>query len=84
MNINPTNSALNLINSSQQKANEAAQNIARFSVAKGEVGGSQDVKSTDLFKPVVSLKEAELENSAAVKVLKTDQEMQKSILDVFA
>ncbi len=84
MNINPTNSALNLINSSQQKANEAAQNIARFSVNKEEVGGSKDVKSNDLFKPVVSLKEAELENSAAVKILKTDQEMQKNILDVFA
>jgi hypothetical protein len=84
MNINPSNSALNMINSSQQKANEAAHNIASFSLDKGEVGGSKGISANELFKPVVQLKEAELETSAAVKVLQADKKMLESILDVFA
>ena len=84
MNINASSSALNLINSSHQKANEAAHNIATLSVDTEEVGGSKNFSATELTKPITQLKEAELENSAAVKILQTDQEMQKSIIDVFA
>ncbi len=84
MNISPSSSALNMINNSQQKASEAAHHIASFSVDKGEVGGTKGVSANELFKPVVQLKEAELETSAAVKVLQADKEMQESILDVFA
>ncbi len=84
MNITPTNSALNLFNSSQQKANDAAQTIAQASVNKDEVGGSKDAKSADLFKPVTQLKEAELEAQSATKILQTGQETQKTIIDLFA
>ncbi|WP_198243417.1 hypothetical protein [methane-oxidizing endosymbiont of Gigantopelta aegis] len=84
MNITPTNSALNLFNSSQQKATDAAQTIAQASVSKNEVGGSKDVKSGDLFKPVTQLKEAKLEAQSATKILQTDQETQKAIIDLFA
>lgn len=84
MNISPSSSALNLFNSSQQKVAEAAQNIASFSVDKGEVGGTIGVSANELFKPVVQLKDAELETSAAVKILQADKKMQESILDVFA
>ncbi len=84
MNISPASSAINLINNSHQKANEAAQTIANLSVQDNEVGGSKDIRADTLFKPVVSLKEAELETKAGVKILQTDKEMQDSILDVFA
>lgn len=84
MNINPSSSALNMINSSQQKANEAAHNIASFSVDTAEVGGSKRVAANELFKPIVQLKEAEFETSAAVKILQSDKKMQENILDVFA
>ncbi len=84
MNINPSGSALNLINSSQQKANEAAQTIATLPIKKEEVGGSTDFSSDELFKPVLSLKEAEMETKSAVKILQSEQKMQQSIIDVFA
>ncbi len=84
MNINSANnSAINLINNANLKANEAAHNIATLSVDKEEVGGSQNFGATELTKPITQLKEAEIEHSAAVKILQTDQEMQKSIIDAF-
>lgn len=85
MNIDSANrSALTLINNSHQKANEAAHDIATLSVDKEEVGGSKDFSATELSKPITQLKEAELENSAGVKVLQISHEMQKSIIDLFA
>ncbi|WP_305908737.1 hypothetical protein Q9L42_009200 [Methylomarinum sp. Ch1-1] len=83
MNINPATSALNLISHSQQKANEAAHTIATLPVQKEEVGGADDFASDELFKPVLSLKEAEQESQAAVKLLQTDQKMQQSLIDEF-
>jgi hypothetical protein len=84
MNMNPLSSATNLISSAQQKADTAAQTIARLPVQNQEVGGSESIKSTDLFKPVLSLKEAELETSAATKVIKAQDEMIGSLLDINA
>lgn len=84
MNINPATSALNLITSSQNKANEAAHTIATLPVKKEEVGGTSNYQADSLFKPVLSLKEAELESKAAVKILETDEEMKKSLFDAFA
>lgn len=84
MNINPLSSATNLISSAQQKTENAAQTIARLPVQSQEVGSSEGFKSTDLFKPVLSLKEAEFETSAATKVIKAQDEMLGSLLDIKA
>ncbi|MGR9114231.1 MAG: hypothetical protein ACU85E_00570 [Gammaproteobacteria bacterium] len=81
MNITTTSSGLNLIFSAQNKAAEAAEKIAALPIQKDEVG-SLDYKSEDLIKPVISLHKAELENSAGVKILKTEQKMIGSLLDI--
>lgn len=84
MNMNPLSGATNLISSAQQKADTAAQTIARLPVQNQEVGGSEKIQSTDLFKPILSLKEAEFETSAATKVIKAQDEMLGSLLDIRA
>ncbi len=78
------NSATNLIANAQQKAAGAAQTIATLPVQKDEVGGSQDIAPTEMFKPILSLKEAELETSAGVKLLEADKETIGSLLNVKA
>jgi len=78
-----SSSAVNLLNSSQQKATEAAQTIAQASVKSDEVGGSKEFSSDELFKPVTSLKEAEIETQAAVKLLQADQDTKESQIDLF-
>lgn len=82
MNINPLSSATNLISNAQQKADNAAQTIARLPVQSQEVGGSEPFQAADLFKPVLSLKEAELETSAAAKIIQAQDKMLGSLLDV--
>lgn len=84
MNINPLASATNLITNAQQKADNAAQTIARLPVQSQEVGSTESFEATDLFKPVLSLKEAELETSAATKIIKAQDEMLGSLLDIKA
>jgi len=81
MNITLTSSAVNLINIAQHKSADAAHVIARLPIQKDEVGSSE-FKSSDIIKPVLSLKEAELETSAAVKLLKADKETIGSLLDI--
>ena len=84
MNMNPLSSATNLISSAQQKVDNSAQTIAKLSVQNQEVGGSEKTQSGDLFKPILSLKEAEFETSAATKVIKAQNEMLGSLLDTRA
>ena len=79
-----TGSATSIITNAQQKANTAAQTIANLSVQSNEVGGSKDIPAGDLFKPILSLKEAEQENSAGVKLFKAQNKMLGSLLDVMA
>ncbi|MDO9267556.1 MAG: hypothetical protein Q7T96_00400 [Methylobacter sp.] len=81
MNITPASSAVNLINTAQHKSADAAQVIARLPVQNDEVG-SLEFRSSDIIKPVLSLKEAELETSAAVKLLEADKETIGSLLDI--
>lgn len=76
-----TGSATSLITNAQQKAGAAAQTIATLPVQKDEVGGSRDVAANDLFKPILSLKEAELETSAGVKLLEAEKKMVGSLFD---
>jgi hypothetical protein len=80
---NPATSAVNLITSAQIKAADAAHSIATFPVEKDEVG-STNFNSSDLFRPIISLKEAEIETSAAVKVLEADNKMKGSLFDAIA
>ena len=84
MNISPLNSsAISMINTAQQKSADAAQVIAKLPMQNNEVGSSE-FNSGDIIKPVLSLKEAELENSAAVKLLQADRETLGSLLDMRA
>ncbi|MFU8789598.1 MAG: hypothetical protein ACNA7G_11255 [Methylobacter sp.] len=83
MNISPTTSAVNLINTAQNKSADAAQVIAKLPMQDNEVGSSE-FNSKDIIKPVLSLKEAELETSAAVKLLQADREAVGSLLDIKA
>ena len=73
-------SGINLMNTAQNKAAEAAHTIATLPVADDEVG-SKNFSPSELLKPIVSLKEAELEASAAVKILQTEDENLGSIFD---
>ncbi len=84
MNITSTSSsAVNLINTAQHKSADASQVIAKLPVQKDEVG-STEFRSSDITKPIISLKEAELETSAAVKLLQADKETIGSLLDTKA
>ncbi len=80
---NLNSSAVNLITSAQHKAAGAAHSIARFPISKDEVGSSE-FGSNSLVEPVLSLKNAELETSAAVKILEVDQETIGSLFDATA
>lgn len=80
---NPSSSAVNLINTAHQRAAEAAHTIATLPVAKDEVGSSE-FSSSDLIKPVLSLKKAEIETSAAVKILQTENKMIGSLFDAMS
>jgi hypothetical protein len=83
MNITPTNSAINLINTAQHKSADAAQVIAKLPIQNDEVG-SPEFNSSDIIKPVLSLNDAELETSAAVKLLDADKKAIGSLLDIKA
>lgn len=83
MNITPTSSAVNLINTAQHRSADAAQVIAKLPIQQNEVGSSE-FRSGDITKPVLSLKEAELETSAAVKLLQADKKTIGSLLDIRA
>ena len=83
MNITPTTSAVNLINTAQHKSADAAQVIAKLPIQEDEVGSSE-FRSSDITKPILSLKEAELETSAAVKLLNADKETIGSLLNTKA
>ena len=80
---NTISSATSLITNTQYKAATATHTIATLPIAKGKVG-SAEFNSSDLIKPVLSLKEAEIETSAAVKLLGTDQETRGSLFDAIA
>ena len=83
MNITPTSSAVSLINTAQNKSADAAQMIAKLPIQANEVGSSE-FNANDIIKPILSLKEAELETSAAVKLLEADKETVGSLLNVTA
>jgi hypothetical protein len=77
------NLAINMVYAAQRKAADAGQVIAKLPVQNNEVG-SLTFNSNDLTKPVLSLKSAELETSAAVKLLGADKKTIGSLLDVKA
>jgi hypothetical protein len=77
-------SATNTIINAQHKAESAAQTIANASLQNDEVGGSKNISANELFKPILSLKEAEYETYAGVKLLKTQKNTLGSLLNVKA
>jgi hypothetical protein len=79
-----TGSATGLISNAQHKAATAAQTIATLSEQSGEVGSSQNTATNDIFKPILSLKEAELETSAGVKLLQQQNKAIGSIINIKA
>jgi hypothetical protein len=83
MNISLTTSANMLISNAQRKSADAAQTITSLSVQKDEIG-IKELNSTDIIKPILSLKEAELETAAAAKILTTEKKSLGSILDIRA
>ncbi|MCF7969775.1 MAG: hypothetical protein K9L22_01245 [Methylococcaceae bacterium] len=80
MNISPDNSAIQLFNDAQQKSNNAAMQIAKSPIQNNEVGSSE-FNPKDIIKPILSLKEAEFETSAGVKLLNAEKEMLGSLID---
>jgi len=78
-----SSSALNLMNTANHKVAGAAQTIASLSTAKDEIG-STEFSSNSILNPILSLKEAEIESSAAVKILQTEQETLGSLFDAIA
>jgi len=83
MNISPSSSATLLINNAQHKSSDAAQTIATLPIQKDEIGSSE-FNSSDIIKPILSLKEAELETSVAAKLIAADKKMLGSTLDIHA
>jgi len=83
MNISPSSYGVNLINSAQQRSEAAAAEIAGLSIQKTDAG-EIEYNSGDLIKPVLDLKRAELETSAATKIIAADHKMLGSILDIKA
>lgn len=83
MNVSLTGSALNVLTSSQSKVTNAASEIASMSIQSDEVG-SRNFNNTDLIKPVMSLHETELQNSAGVKLLQAENETLGALLNVKA
>lgn len=81
MNITPTSSAANLLNTAQHKSADATEVIAKLPIQNDEVG-SLEFRSSDIIKPILSLKEAEQETSAAVRLLEADKKTVGSLLDI--
>ncbi|WP_347988359.1 hypothetical protein [Methylomonas sp. AM2-LC] len=75
---------LGIITSAQQKATTASQTIANLSTQNGEVGGTQITSPNDMFKPILSLKEAEQETYAGIKLLRTQKNEVGSLLNIKA
>ncbi|MDF1584325.1 MAG: hypothetical protein RQ733_10915 [Methyloprofundus sp.] len=80
MNISPDSSAIQLFNGAQQKSNDAAVQIAKAPIQSNEVG-STNFNQQDILKPILSLKEAELETSVGVKLLNAEKEMLGTLID---
>jgi hypothetical protein len=77
-------SGIGIITNAQQKASTASQTIANLSVQNGEVGGTQITSSNDMFKPILSLKEAEQETYTGIKLVQTQKNEVGSILNIKA
>lgn len=89
-NHNAVGSAVGLFQSAQHKLDEAAHDIATLPV-KTEEAGSADFNSADTFPPVrqlteslMQLREAEHEAAAAANIMKTEDEIIGTLLDIKA
>ncbi|MGR9072547.1 MAG: hypothetical protein ACU833_05710 [Gammaproteobacteria bacterium] len=78
MTINAVNSAINTINASLHKVEKAAEELAGLPAAEDEN------LVEDVVRPIIDLNQAELETSAAARIIRAEKEMLGSILDVRA
>jgi hypothetical protein len=83
MNMTIGSSGVNLINSAQLRSESAAKELAGLTPQKTD-GGEIEYNSGNLIKPVLDLKQAKLETSAAAKLIEADQQTIGSILDIKA
>lgn len=81
--ITTTSSAAQLITNAQHKAVTSSHTIATLAVSENEIG-SKEYNSNNLIKPVLGLKEAEIETSAAVKLLDVAQKTHGSLFSAIA
>ncbi|NOT12777.1 MAG: hypothetical protein HOP23_13260 [Methylococcaceae bacterium] len=74
-------SGVNLLYTAQQRSDNAAREIVGQFLKKTDMS-STNYKSEDLIKPVLDLKRAELETSAATKIIEADKNTIGSLLDI--
>ena len=82
MPISATSQATTSITASLHKVERAAGELASLSVASGKDNESDT--GNDIIRPIIELTKAELETSAAAKLIRTETEKIGSILDVKA
>jgi hypothetical protein len=78
-----SSSGLDLLLSSQAISSSAAREIANSTLPKTETGQTS-YQQDALIKPVLDLKKAEPQTSAAAKILDTEQKTLGALLDVRA
>lgn len=78
-----SHTALTAIQAGIEKADRAAEEIAKLSVSADEVGASES-RPADLAKAIVSLKEAQFETQAGAKLVSAADELLGVLLDVNA
>ena len=76
---NVSSHGLTALNRGLNRIDQAAEQIAKASMSK-----DVETQPADLNKPVVELKEADMDTQAAVKLLKAEHETMGRLLDVTA
>ena len=79
--MNTINSALNTINHSLYKVEKAADELASLSAQSSNNGDDGEIVD-GILRPIMDLKEAELETSAAARIIRAENEMLGSIIDI--
>ncbi|MFA5982587.1 MAG: hypothetical protein WC782_01085 [Methylococcaceae bacterium] len=83
MSLSISNNARNLFASAQDKASNAAVNLAKLPAQSSATSAIQS-NSQSSTQDLVNLKESEIEAKTAAKLLATDKQISGSLLDVLA
>lgn len=85
MSISLINSAVDLYNTAQNRANNAASAIARQPVENSSTAtGNAPIAEQSVISSVLELKKSEFEAKSAAKVLEADKKTTGALLDVLA